>query len=107
MRRLGHLARVARIGLLGGFVLMEPPLDGKGGPDAARPVAQWTRVSAHDSRAACDDARTARIADAEDDLGEPLDGEAGGGPLGAALRARQAARCVDDATLVPPKDAAR
>ena len=106
-RPLSRWLAIGRYALLGGFVLMEPPLGAGGAVDAAKPVTQWTRVSAHDSQTACDTARTARIADAEDDLGEDAEADQGGSKLGGAFRARMAARCVADAELVAPAAGAK
>jgi hypothetical protein len=103
MRRRGRLAPLA---LLGGFVLMEPPVGTGGAPDTAKSVVEWKRVSAHDSKSACESARTARIADAEADLGDTAESDRDGTPLSGAQQARMAARCVPDTTLDAPRDAA-
>jgi hypothetical protein len=93
--------------LLGGFVLLEPPIAsdsaGKWSADIARPLHQWTFVSAYDTATACDAKRTARLANAAGDLGVDAESDQPGTKLGAIFDARRQSRCVvDTAFFVPP-----
>jgi len=86
--------------LLGGFVLVEPPIvadsSGKWAADTGRPVHQWTFVSAFDAATACDDKRAARLANAAGDLGVDAESDRPGTKLGAVFDARRRSRCVAD-----------
>ena len=86
--------------LLGGFVLLEPPIvsdsAGKWSADTARPIHQWTFVSAFDAASACDDKRTGRLANAASDLGVDAESDQPGTKLGAVFDARRQSRCVAD-----------
>jgi len=94
-------------GLLGGFILVEPPVasnaNGNYAADTARPVTEWTFVSAFDSQAKCDDRRTSRLANAESDLGVSAETDLAGSKLGAVWDARRASRCVADTVFFPEK----
>jgi hypothetical protein len=87
--------------VLGGFVLLEPPIaadgDGKWSADTGRPVHQWTFVTATDTAAKCDQKRSDRLANAEADLGVDAESLAPGSKLGAVFDARRRSRCVADA----------
>ncbi len=103
--RWGHLG--AGI-LLGGFILVEPPvsMDASTSMWAAKgsaPVKEWTHVSAYDTADACQQGRDDRIADAPDDLGESAERDKPGSKLGAAWDARIKSRCVPDSELFPDK----
>jgi hypothetical protein len=91
--------------LLGGFVLLEPPiasdLGGKWSADVARPLHQWSFVSAFDVSAKCDAKRSARLADAADDLGVDAESDQPGTKLGALFDARRKSRCVPDTQYFP------
>lgn len=86
--------------VLGGFVLLEPPIAadpaGKWSADTARPTHQWTFVSAFDTATACDAKRTARFANAAADLGVDAESDSPGTKLGAVFDARRRSRCVAD-----------
>jgi hypothetical protein len=103
-RGLGHVGAAI---LLGGFILVEPPVkaaaDGKSWQvDAGAPVPKWTKIDAYDSQSACEDKRTDRIADAPDDLGEDAEKAETGSKLGAAFNARIGSKCVADTEFFPP-----
>jgi hypothetical protein len=91
--------------LLGGFVLLEPPiasdLSGKWTADVARPMHQWTFVSAFDVAAKCDAKRAARLANAANDLGVDAESDQPGTKLGALFDARRNSRCVPDTQYFP------
>ncbi len=86
--------------LLGGFVLVEPPIvsdsSGTWSADTSRPVHQWAFVSAFDVATACDAKRTARLANAAADLGVDAESDRAGTKLGAVFDARRRSRCVAD-----------
>jgi hypothetical protein len=88
------------VGLLGGFVLLEPPVvsdpSGKWSADTARPIHQWTFVSAFDVVTKCDQKRTDRLANAASDLGVDAESDRPGSKLGAVFDARRQSRCVAD-----------
>jgi hypothetical protein len=91
--------------LLGGFVLLEPPiasdLSGKWTADVGRPLHQWSFVSAFDVGAKCDAKRSARLANAADDLGVDAESDKPGTKLGALFDARRQSRCVPDTQYFP------
>jgi hypothetical protein len=91
--------------LLGGFVLLEPPiakdLSGKYAADVNRPLHQWSFVSAFDVAAKCDEKRSARLANAAGDLGVDAESDQPGTKLGAIFDARRQSRCVPDAQYFP------
>lgn len=93
--------------LLGGFVLLEPPIasdsSGKWSADTARPIHQWTFVSAFDAASGCDTKRTDRQANAAADLGVDAESDQPGTKLGAVLDARRRSRCVADTEFFPQK----
>jgi hypothetical protein len=86
--------------VLGGFVLLEPPIGsdagGKWAADTARPVHQWTFVTAVDTAAKCDAKRVDRLADAESDLGVDAESLTPGSKMAAVFDARRKSRCVAD-----------
>ena len=86
--------------LLGGFVLVEPPVGtGTGGTwsaDTSRPVHAWTFVTATDTSAKCDQKRADRLANAESDLGVDAESLSPGTKLAAVFDARRRSRCVAD-----------
>jgi hypothetical protein len=102
-----RLCDVIAVVLLGGFVLVEPPVarDSKGDylADTKHVITGWTFVSAFDSQAKCDDRRTARIANAESDLGVSAETDLAGSKLGAVWDSRRASRCVPDTDFFPEK----
>jgi hypothetical protein len=100
-RRVRDGMRAALVGgFLGGFVLLEPPIvsdsSGKWSADTGRPIHQWTFVSSFDVATACDDKRTARLANAASDLGVDAESDRPGTKLGAVFDARRRSRCVAD-----------
>ena len=102
-RAFGHVGAAI---LLGGFILVEPPVKPDAGGkswmvDSGRPVTAWTKIDAYDTKAACDDARTGRIAGAPEDLGEDAEKAETGSKLGAAWNARLGSRCVADTEFFP------
>ena len=103
MRRRARDGMVTLV--LAGFVLLEPPVvsdsSGKWSADTTRPVHQWTFVSAFDVATACDTKRSARLANAADDLGVDAEGDSPGTKLGAVFDARRRSRCVPDSTYFP------
>jgi hypothetical protein len=92
-------------GSLGGFVLLEPPIaqnqGGKWSADTARPIHQWSFVSAFDVGAKCDEKRSARLANAAGDLGVDAESDQPGTKLGAIFDARRQSRCVPDTQYFP------
>jgi len=92
-------------GVLGGFVLVEPPIASDAGgtwtADTGRPVHQWTFVSAFDAATRCDEKRTARFANAAADLGVDAESDRPGTKLGAVFDARRRSRCVADTEFFP------
>lgn len=103
-RGIGHVGAAI---LLGGFILVEPPVksaaDGKSwAVNASAPIPTWTKIDAFDSQSACDTKRTDRIADAQDDLGEDAEKAETGSKLGAAFNARLGSKCVADTDFFPP-----
>jgi hypothetical protein len=102
-----RLRDVMTAGLLGGFILAEPPVasdaNGKYRADTARPVPQWTFVSAFDSQSKCEEKRTARVVNGESDLGVSAETDQAGSKLGAVWDARRASRCVADTVFFPEK----
>jgi hypothetical protein len=86
--------------LLGGFVLVEPPIavdaGGTWSADTGRPVHQWTFVTATDAAAKCDQKRSDRLANAEADLGVDAESLSPGSKLSAVFDARRRSRCVVD-----------
>ncbi len=108
--RDGMTATVLRGVVLGGFVLLEPPIvadsGGKWSADTGRAIHQWTFVSAFDAASACDDKRTARQANAAADLGVDAESDRPGTKLGAVFDARRRSRCVADTQFfAAPTDA--
>ena len=91
--------------LLGGFVLLEPPiasdLSGKWSADVGRPIHQWSFVSAFDAAARCDEKRNARLANVAADLGVDAESDQPGTKLGALFDARRKSRCVPDTQFFP------
>jgi hypothetical protein len=91
--------------LLGGFVLLEPPIasdqSGKWSADVARPMHQWSFVSAFDVATKCDEKRSARLANAAGDLGVDAESDQPGTKLGALFDARRQSRCVPDTEYFP------
>ena len=89
--------------LLSGFVLLEPPItsdsSGKWSADTARPLHQWTFVSAFDVATSCDEKRTARLANAAADMGVDAESDRVGTKLGAVFDARRRSRCVPDSAF--------
>jgi hypothetical protein len=82
--------------LLGGFLLVEPPVvDEK--VDTSAPLSKWTHISNYDSQKACDEARAARIADDQTSLGAMAEEDMQGGALVRGNEARMASKCVSDA----------
>jgi hypothetical protein len=105
IRGLGHVGAAI---LLGGFILVEPPLktaaDGRSWLiDSDAPIPKWTKINAFDTKAACDDEKTDRIAEAPDDLGEEAEHAETGSKLGAAFNARLGSKCVADTDFFPPE----
>ncbi|HEV7731455.1 MAG TPA: hypothetical protein VGR62_04795 [Candidatus Binatia bacterium] len=103
IRGVGHVGAAI---LLGGFILIEPPMktaaDGRSWMvDDGQPVTAWTKIDAYDTKAACDDKRTDRIADAPDDLGEDAEQAEAGSKIGAAFNARLKSKCVADTDFFP------
>ncbi len=95
--------------LLGGFVLLEPPIvsntAGTWSVDTARPIHQWTFVSAFDVVTKCDQKRSDRLANAASDMGVDAESDTPGTKLGAVFDARRQSRCVADTaffTTPPP-----
>jgi hypothetical protein len=92
--------------LLGGFILVEPPVAHNSTgylADTKHVITGWTFVSAFDSQAKCDDRRAARLANAESDLGVSAETDLAGSKLGAVWDARRASRCVPDTVFFPEK----
>jgi hypothetical protein len=91
--------------LLGGFVLLEPPVvsdsSGSWSANTTSPIRQWTFVSAFDVATKCDERRTARLANAADDLGVDAESDRPGTKLGAVFDARRRSRCVPDTEFFP------
>ena len=102
-----RLCDVIAVMLLGGFILVEPPVarDSNGNylADTKHVITGWTFVSAFDSQAKCEDRRTARIANAESDLGVSAETDQTGSKLGAVWDSRRASRCVPDTDFFPEK----
>lgn len=104
MRGLGHVGAAI---LLGGFILVEPPLktapDGKSwSVQSDAPIPKWNKIGAYDSKDACENEKTDRIAEAPDDLGEEAEHAETGSKLGAAFNARLSSKCVADTEFFPP-----
>jgi hypothetical protein len=104
MRSFGHVGAAI---LLGGFILVEPPMktaaDGRSWSiDTDAPTPKWSKVDAYDTKKACEDDKTDRIAEAPDDLGEEAEHAETGSKLGAAYNARLGAKCVADTEFFPP-----
>jgi len=91
--------------LLGGFILLEPPIasdrSGKWSADVGRPIHQWSFVSAFDTAAKCDEKRDARLANVAGDLGVDAESDQPGTKLGALFDARRRSRCVPDTQYFP------
>jgi hypothetical protein len=99
MRYVVALSRLLPAGmLLGGFLLVEPPVVDKK-VDTSAPLSKWTHISNFDSQKACDEARAARIAADETSLGAMAEEDNDGGPLVTGNEARMASKCVSDAEV--------
>jgi len=103
MRYVAALSRLLPAGmLLGGFLLIEPPVVDKK-VDKTAPLSKWKHISNFDSQKACEDALAARVADDETGLGVMTEEDKAGGNLVAAGEARVGSRCVSDAEVYGAK----
>lgn len=101
--RYAALSRLIPAGmLLGGFLLVEPPVVDKK-VDQTAPLSKWTHISNFDSQKECDQALADRVADDETSLGTAAEQDNKGGPLVTGNEARMASKCVSDAEVYGAK----